>query len=206
MLVKAHNSPDKYLEDFGLAEGRQVHFYESGPEYLGKVAISLVHHVLAMWAEKPLKVRCDIADSEESKRSGLQTYDSLDENAGLFFPYIPYTEVTFHQGSVSYPLDIIFLKDEEIIKIQSDTKVGSSDRWSCAEVSGVIEVNAGFCKANKVAVGDRIVLQAVSEQDIKEVEEENFLMLAYGSEDSHDAKFSYMPNSVNLSSAIADML
>jgi uncharacterized membrane protein (UPF0127 family) len=138
-----------------------------------KLHLSPVLRVHALWVLKDLRVACEIAASNEAKRIGLQNHRGLSNNTGLFFPYAGYTDVTFHQGRVSFPLDVIFLRDDEIIKIEADTRVGSTDRWPCVACTAVIETNAGFCFENDVNVGDRIALSAVSEHDLIAIEDEN---------------------------------
>jgi uncharacterized membrane protein (UPF0127 family) len=201
MLVKVHDSY-KYLEDFGLLEKDTVFLYDSGPIHKNKVNTSAVSHVNVLWMDRPIKIKCFVADSENKKREGLQKYSVLERNCGMYFPYVPYSSVSFFQGSVLYPLDVIFLKDEYISKIEKKTKVGALDVWSEQECSGVIEVNGGFCDLYDVKVGDRLVLLAVSEADLLEREQElNEKELS----NKNDA-FYYKNNVLHLISKIADNL
>ena len=217
MLVKSHSL--KYLEDFGLRIGDELYFYDKctfgddwgenmGPvKVSSKLPTSPVIRVNAVWMTKPLKIRCHIADTEDKKRRGLQGFEQLEMHEGMYFPYSPYGEhVTFHQGSVSFGLDLIFLRDNQIAKIEADTKVGSCDRWSCDSCSGVIEVNAGFCFENDVNVGDKVALFSVSERDINSLEVEASEEYDDLYDSYSDDNYYYMPNSVNLISAIADGL
>jgi uncharacterized membrane protein (UPF0127 family) len=173
MLYKTHS--EKYLEDFGLLVDRDhINLLENGLVKVNKkLLLSPVLRVIALWVDRDIKLRCDIAATEEAKKTGLQKHSSLGQDSGLFFPYAGYTDVTFHQGGVRFPLDIIFMRDDEIISIEADTKVGSRDRWSCNACTAVIETNAGFCFENGVSVGDRVALSAVSEFDVNAVNEEN---------------------------------
>jgi uncharacterized membrane protein (UPF0127 family) len=175
MLYKTHNQ--SFLEDFGMLnpDNDKVFLYEAETSLnlsSKKSAFSPVIKVKALWLDRNLKVSCNVADTEEKRIAGLQPYSSLPMNHGMYFPYLPYTDVSFHQGKVAYPLDIIFMRDEYIVKIVQNTKVGSTDPWSCEGCSGVIEVNGGFCNSCGVSVGDRIALCAVSERDVKEVQRE----------------------------------
>lgn len=178
MLVKLHCRD--YEEDFGIllpssSPGKQgsVHLFENGIVRLGKkMKFSQVVEVKALWLEKDARVRCAVADTDEKKKAGLQDYPKLDEDRGLYFPYPGLADVTFHQGSVSYPLDILFLRDGELIHLVRDTKVGGKEHWSCRGCDGVIETNAGFCDENLVDLGDRISLFACSTQDKTDLENE----------------------------------
>lgn len=214
-LVKAINS-DKYAEDFGLTDGKSLYLYDCSieaalegvrfsPIPLKRVATSPVIRVSALWVEKDIKVSCKIADTQEKKIKGLQGTDSLDLGQGLFFPYVPYSEVFIHQGSVAYPLDLIFIKDDKVCQIQENTRVGSKDIWKCSSCTGLIEVNGGFCEKFNVKVGDRVALFSVCENDLIEVEEEKRLIEA-GELEQYSSSYGGTPNLVHLISAIADSL
>ena len=170
MLVKLHSR--EYEEDYGLlikGEQPHIHMFDHGLVRLtSKMRPIPVVRVNAVWMSDDLWVRCDVADTEEKKQVGLQSYESLPSRNGLYFPYPGYSDVTFHQGSVAFPLDILFLRDSEIVRIEEMTKVGSRDQWGCAHVDGVIEVNGGFCEKNNVRVGERLALFAFSERDIRD--------------------------------------
>ncbi|MDC1299872.1 DUF192 domain-containing protein [bacterium] len=172
MLVKVHNSRS-YLEDFGLVDGSTLHLIENGPVKLAKVTVSPVVRVNALWVSKHIKVRCqNIADTYSKKVKGLSDFDKLGSNEGMYFPYKDCGKVSIHQSGVKFPLDILFLREGNIVKIEENTKVGSADVWTCDHCTGVIEVPGGFCKENDVAIYDRIALCSVSKQDILEVEEQ----------------------------------
>jgi len=175
-LIKAHNSI-VYLEDFGLTDGHDVFLYENGTVEFEKICSSPVVRVNALWVDKPVKIKCRLADTEVKKRRGLQNVKKLGKNEGMFFPYFPEGDVTFHQGSVEYPLDIIFLnKDSKIIKIKERTKVGSEDKFYCKKCACVIEVLGGFCWKNKIKKGDSVALGAISELDVEEFEKEAIII------------------------------
>jgi uncharacterized membrane protein (UPF0127 family) len=214
MLVKAHS--EKYLEDFGLVEGSLCYLYDRfiyGDERgdnpgkgipVAKISSSPVVRVNAVWVNLPLKVRCAIADTTEKKIIGLQETKSLQDGEGMFFPYHPQgAKVAFHQGTVSFPLDVIFLKDSEIVQIEADTRVGSSENWTCRDCSGVIEVRAGYCFENDVNVGDRIAMFAVSERDLDLLEQDR---KSAAEEDSSYRSWGCSSHALNLMSIIADSL
>jgi uncharacterized membrane protein (UPF0127 family) len=138
---------------------------------------------------------------------GLQPFKKLEEDEGMYFPYLPNSNVMFHQGTVRFPLDLIFLKDDCVLRIESNTKVGSNDQWYCNECCGVIEVSGGFCTDNDIEIGDRIAMCAVSEQDLKDTEEENARIAMYGESEfeSYDDGYCY-PTTLHLVSSIADSI
>lgn len=214
-LVKATNS-DKHAEDFGLMDGTDIYLYDHCMESAWRgekvpvvkntrLATSPVIRISALWVEKDIKIACSIADTQELKVIGLQGKQVLEENKGLYFPYVPYQTVNIHQGSVPFELDLIFLQDDMVCSMQENTKVGSKDVWSCRNCTGLIEVNGGFCARNKIRVGDRIALFAVSEKDLVEVAEEN-TMIASGERQPTRDRYAGCPNLVHLVSSIADSL
>ena len=181
MLVKSHNY--KFLEDFGLVCGKSVSLYDYGDVPLKQCSpISPVIRVNALWIGRNLKVKCAVADTYEKKRIGLQGHSQLDDKSGMYFPYVKYSNVVFHQGSVPFSLDLLFLRDNEVVDTEENTRVGSKDQWSCRECDGVLEVDGGFCKDNKVKIGDKIALFAVTQRDIDDLESEkkfdSFLSMA----------------------------
>ena len=172
MLVRTH-AKGEYSEDFGLLTGSRVHLYESGvfPRIQIEPLLPVIR-VNALWVSRKVGVKCDVADTQIKKRVGLQSYNTLPKNAGLYFPYLPYTDVVFHQGSVPFPLDILFLRDSQVCAIKKNTEVGSSERWGCKKCDGVIEVAAGFCEENDVHRGDKIALFAFTKKDFEDLANE----------------------------------
>lgn len=177
MLVKAHSN--QFMEDFGILDSKKtaVDFLENGPvPYSRRLRLSPVLRVNAMWMRKEIKVRCAIAATPEERTRGLQGYTRLAENEGMYFPYPGGSRVAFHQGSVPFPLDLLFVLENRVIQVEEMTRVGSGDRWVCEDCDGVIEVNGGFVREQGVNLADEVVLLAVSERDLQELEVERHLV------------------------------
>lgn len=172
MLVKLNTRA--YVDDFGLlvkGTSPYIHMYENGTVPLSdSMKPQQVVKVKARWVDKDAKLSCEVADTDEKKIRGLQMHTALESNRGLFFPYAGPTDVTFHQGTVPFPLDILFIREGSVIKIERNTKVGSSDHWSCKGCDSVIEVSAGFCSDKNIDVDDQLIFFAYSDQDIKAYE------------------------------------
>lgn len=167
-----------YLEDFGLSDGHYVHLYEAGKQRISKkLELSPVLFVNAWWLDRDIKARCHVADSPEKRIAGLQPFESLGEREAMYFPFTPGSHCAFHQGTVPFSLDILWLRNGCVAKIEQNTRVGYDDHWSCDDCEGVLELNAGFVKKNGVELNDRIMLQAVSEQDLVEVQRENLVTI-----------------------------
>jgi uncharacterized membrane protein (UPF0127 family) len=112
--------------------------------------------------------KCDVAKTHREKIDGLQVYSKLGKEAGLLFPYDRPTDVFYHMGSVSYPIDIIFIdKDSKIKKICRNAQPGSLEVYSCSEVSSVLEISGGL-------------------SDVLGIKESNSIYIEYGSDFDSD--------------------
>jgi uncharacterized membrane protein (UPF0127 family) len=102
---------------------------------------------------------CDMADTSEEKRDGLQAYSRLKKECGLVFSYKRPSDVMFHMGSVSYPIDIIFMdKDDNVKKIYRDIPPGSPEVFGASGISNVLEISGGLCNLLDIKVGGKIFI------------------------------------------------
>jgi len=168
LLHKIHNNID-YLEDFGIKTKDEIYLFENGiVKVSDRFQLSPVVRINALWMERDATVKCEIASTLKEKRVGLSKHSKLGEQAGMFFPYPGGASVSFHQGGVTFPLDVIFLKNSFIVQMERDTDMTSDDSWVCADCDSVIEVNGGFCEDHDIVLGDIVVYSAVSEADLYE--------------------------------------
>lgn len=108
---------------------------------------------------------CDVASTLEDKIAGLQPYHSLKYGAGLIFPYSKPQDVMYHMGSVSFPIDIIFVGSSgKIKKIAKNIAPGTQGTYGAADVSVVLEISGGASDILGLEVGD-IVSCATPSQD-----------------------------------------
>lgn len=116
-------------------------------------------------------VKCAVADTFSKQVIGLQHHSSLRADAGMVFPYPIPSFLAFHMGTVKFPIDIVFAdKDNKIIKICRNCQPGSTEIYSCANASKVIEVVGSFCAFHDIDIGDRVF-----EADDKVYKQENFI-------------------------------
>lgn len=213
MLVKAHS--DVFIEDFGLLRDGKIYLYyqcnygdekgeRKGPICAKRVQYSEVVRVNVAGVYKDFKICCSVADTEEKKKIGLCHTPILDDNCGMYFPYLPMGErVNIIQSSVKYPLDLIFVKNDKIVKLVEGTKVGSSDVWCCKSCSSVIEVNSGFVKEYDLALGDKLAFFAVGKADLPILEKDKeFLAQERSTRNSYYSEYGYS----SLVSSIVDNL
>lgn len=99
-------------------------------------------------------IACVVAASAEEQQRGLQGVTALAEGEGMLFPYRPERDVVFHMGQVAFPIDLVFARRGEIVRVVHDARPGARERWSERKCSAVIEVPGGFCARNGVEIGD----------------------------------------------------
>lgn len=103
-----------------------------------------------------IEILCDVAATPRQQASGLQAYNSLPVNRGLWFPLSNRRSASFHMGAVQFPIDILFIDGPKVAKIVANIQPKQMGSWS-AICTDVLEVNAGWCAANGVSVGDEII-------------------------------------------------
>jgi uncharacterized membrane protein (UPF0127 family) len=101
-------------------------------------------------------VECDVANTYQKQVVGLQSYSSLRPDTGLLFTYSMAQPLTYHMGTVIFPIDIVFADQNKIMKIYHNCQPNSMDLYSCAYASRVIEVVGNFCAFHDIEEGDHI--------------------------------------------------
>lgn len=93
-------------------------------------------------------------DTDEKQRQGLQGFRKLAADEAALFPYVRPVEATFWMGTVSVPIDIIFVApDMTVSRVYHDCRPNRSDRYpSGGPVRWAIETAAG----SGIKEGDRI--------------------------------------------------
>lgn len=109
------------------------------------------------------KINLEVADSKCLREMGLMFRESLDQNAGMLFVMDSPQKVDFWMKNVNFPLDIVFINKNKIVKIEENIPVCKSE--SCLFynsekiVDSVIEFNAGFCKKYNLKTGQTIIIK-----------------------------------------------
>lgn len=111
----------------------------------------------------------EVADTPEKMDLGLGERDVLDADYGMLFVYEPKQPAVFWMKGMRFPLDIIWIADGKVVKIDSDVphepgvpEGGLKLYPSGAAVDYVLEVNAGFAQRNNINVGDSFIFQTRS--------------------------------------------
>lgn len=102
---------------------------------------------------------CQIAETLQEKTIGLQNCSGLNKSSGMIFKYSRPSDVMYHMGTVSFPIDIIFIDESNIIKkIESSINPGTIGIYGCSEVSHVLEVSGGLSELIGIEVGHHVAI------------------------------------------------
>lgn len=117
-------------------------------------------------ADKEYKVL--VAESEEDKRVGLSNIQSMDDDEGMLFDYSKDLQnlLIFNTKNMSFPIDVIFIDDEDEVVAVEYGEPGSDELIECESEDGenikyVLEVNAN----SGIKVGDELDFE--SDNDTK---------------------------------------
>jgi len=109
------------------------------------------------------KINIELALNNEQKKKGLSQRTDLPENEGMLFVYDGKTTPSFWMKDTLIPLDIIWIKDGVITKIQSNVlpETGKKDfELTIYKAPGptdyVLEIGGGFCEKNKITRGQKV--------------------------------------------------
>lgn len=106
-----------------------------------------------------IKLRVEIAKTDEEKSTGLMYRKHLDKDSGMLFLFNKPGYYKFHMANTYIPLSIAFInKDFRIVDIkdmapEERQMVGSKEPFVFA-----IEANKGWFLQNKIRVGDKVNL------------------------------------------------
>jgi uncharacterized membrane protein (UPF0127 family) len=103
-------------------------------------------------------ISIEIADTEQSRSTGLMWRTGLDDTMGMLFIYEYAQHLTFWMRNTPTPLDIIFISaGKKVIHIARNTlPMSDTHYFSHGAAQYVVEVPAGFCLRNKVKAQTRI--------------------------------------------------
>lgn len=116
--------------------------------------------------EKSFEV--EIANTAESRRVGLSEHDTLEAGHGMLFIFDTknVTDAKFWMKGMSFPIDIIWIDDNEVVQITKgvptvpadlpDRKIPTYKPYRT--IDHVLEINAGEADINGIKVGDQVIL------------------------------------------------
>lgn len=99
----------------------------------------------------------DIASGFFERLRGLMFAQSIPDNYGLVIR--PCDQI--HMFHMKFPLDVIYLSaDGTVLRVDENMRPWSVGK-RVGKAAGVIEVNAGICARNGIAVGDVLTVETV---------------------------------------------
>ncbi|WP_227272025.1 DUF192 domain-containing protein [Roseobacter weihaiensis] len=100
----------------------------------------------------------EVADTTETRATGLSDHDHLAPNEGMLFVYTEPQKVRFWMLGMSFPIDMVFIDDtQRISKIEPD--VQPSQLWPVSgpnNTIAVLEINAGAAERAGLQIGDTV--------------------------------------------------
>ncbi len=108
-------------------------------------------------------IKVEIADDFMEQIRGLSYRPSLAPDAGMLFIFKDKQIRRFWMKDMNFPLDIIWINDNKIVKIDENLPPEGSEpqnKYSSeVPVNYVLEVNGGYCAEHKVKPGQEIIFK-----------------------------------------------
>jgi hypothetical protein len=108
------------------------------------------------------EIKIEIADTPARWHKGLSGRPSLCADCGLLFLFPDKAPRTFVMREMNFPLDLIWIKNGIIVKIDENAPPEGRDfsnRYqSPGPVDMALELNAGFCANNNIKANDLLQL------------------------------------------------
>ena len=105
------------------------------------------------------KLSVEIADTVETRRTGLMNRQTLASDAGMLFVFEKEQKLSFWMKNTSIPLSIAYISKSGIIREIHDMEPFSQTSISSAHsVLYALEVNRGWFEENGIGTGDEIQL------------------------------------------------
>ncbi len=98
---------------------------------------------------------------------GLSKYENLSEDIGMLFSFKKPDYYSFWMKQMKFPIDIIYIKDGEIVTIYKNVKPPKSKNESLTiykprkPANMVLEINAGLSDKYKFKEGDKVSLNNI---------------------------------------------
>ena len=121
---------------------------------------------------KDVSVRAEVVDTAVDRQQGLMFRENLPEGQGMLFVFKDEGCYGFWMKNMKFPIDIIWIdKEKRVVDIKPNLSpcqevresfAGGDREKSCeifeprAKALYALEVEAGFCRRNKIEIGDRV--------------------------------------------------
>lgn len=93
----------------------------------------------------------ELARTAEEQTKGLSNRESLADKTGMLFVFNDYQIRNFWMRGMNFPLDIVWIKDDQVVGCENKVKVFQTDGQissisSLEPVNYVLEINSGLCE------------------------------------------------------------
>ncbi len=105
--------------------------------------------------------KVELAQTATEHYQGLSDRKDLKQNQGMLFVYENYQARTFIMRDMNFPLDIVWIKDDQVVSCEENVPVLNAEGSfsvvnSQEKVNYVLEIKAGQCKKFNIKKGDRV--------------------------------------------------
>ncbi len=106
-------------------------------------------------------INLEVADEISEQLKGLKHRPKLEADQGIYFSFEKHQELTFWMKDVIVPLDIVFLDNNQVVKIVSSAEPCQEEicllykSWG----NGAIELKANMANSLGIKVGDKIKIK-----------------------------------------------
>jgi hypothetical protein len=109
-----------------------------------------------------LQINVELADTQAKKEKGLSDRNSLCGQCGMLFVFDTPTIGQFYMRNMNFPLDIIWISDHRVVKIDANLPPAGNDPQilygSGQPIDYVLEINSGKSEQYGINIGDKVVL------------------------------------------------
>lgn len=111
------------------------------------------------------KIKVEISDTDEKRKTGLSKRDKLNEDTGMLFTFKEENiKPPFWMKDMRFPIDIVWIDNNKIVQIDENIPNPETDIPDSklkiyapkAPIDLVLEVNAGFIRKNNIKIGDEV--------------------------------------------------
>lgn len=104
-----------------------------------------------------------VADTDEKRQIGLSETQKLEENEGMLFLFDSANTYSFWMKNMNFPIDIIYINDNKIIKIFKNVPVENGNIPTIytpdKPANRVLEINAGLSEKYNFQEGDQVKIE-----------------------------------------------
>ncbi len=108
-------------------------------------------------------IQLEVAETQQQKAIGFMFRPEIPDDRGMLFSFDPPRQVSFWMKNVRVPLDMVFLRDGEVVAIAADVPPCTSDpcpTYGPPElIDSVIELRGGRAAELGLQAGDAIAVE-----------------------------------------------